>query len=408
MANVDKCINHLMGALRHSPVQRDPSSCITNRAAAMASPSTIPDACVFYLAAFYLSRKKSCTIPPILPIPLRPTRTTHPTRSIRMSENNTLHEIADAIRAHDSFLLLSHVRPDGDAIGSQIALGHALEAMGKTVHCVNEDGLPESLAFLPGSHLIHTPPAEILDVQVVIALDCANKPRLGDNALHAASGASLWINIDHHISNPAYADLNHIDPTSPATGQIIYHLITSQDFPFSSITRDAIYVAVSTDTGSFQYSNTTADTYEMAADLVRRGLDVGTINSNTYDNNPYRKIELLRSLLNTLQLSEDGRVADWQLPYSVKQQYHLKPSDSESQIDIIRGIEGVIVAVFFEELSDGTIRVSLRAKDDTANVCEIAQTFGGGGHPRAAGIRMDDTLPAARQKVLAEIHRVLP
>lgn len=323
-----------------------------------------------------------------------------------MSNNNSFQEIADAIHAHDSFVLLSHVRPDGDAIGSQIALGHALEAVGKTVHYVNEDGLPASLEFLPGSGKIQLPPSEKLDVQVVIALDCANKPRLGDKALEASSGASLLINIDHHISNPGYGDLNYIDATSPATGQIIYHLITSQGFPFPDETRDAIYVAVSTDTGSFQYSNTTATTYEMAADLVRRGLDVGTINAKTYDNNPYRKIELLRSLLNTLELKDDGRTAHWELPYSVKEKYHLKPDDSEDQIDLIRGIEGVIVAAFFEELSDGTIRVSLRSKDDSVNVCEIAQRFGGGGHARAAGIRMDDTLAAAREKVLAAVEEV--
>jgi len=324
-----------------------------------------------------------------------------------MSENSSYSEIAKAIRAHDSFILLSHVRPDGDAIGSQLALGHALEEMGKTVHYINEDGLPDNLSFMAESQRIQTPPAEPLDVQVCIALDCATKPRLGDNALNAASKAGLWINIDHHISNPAYGDLNHIDSTSPATGQIIYQLIKSEDMPLPDATRDAIYVAVSTDTGSFQYSNTTAATYEMAADLVRRGLDVGTINAQIYDSNPYRKIELLRSLLNTLELENDGKVAHWELPYSVKEKYNLKPEDSEDQIDLIRGIDGVIAAAFFEELEDGKIRVSLRAKDNTFNACETAQLFGGGGHARAAGIRMAGPISDARDKVLSAISKAI-
>ncbi|MCP5535047.1 MAG: bifunctional oligoribonuclease/PAP phosphatase NrnA [Akkermansiaceae bacterium] len=324
-----------------------------------------------------------------------------------MSENNSFQEIADAIRAHDSFIVLSHLRPDGDAIGSQIALGHALEEMGKTVHYINEDGLPDNLAFLPGSDKIQTPPAGPLDVQVAIALDCATKPRLGDKALNAASKASLWINIDHHVSNPKYGDLNHIDASSPATGQILYHLITEQDFPFSELTRDSIYVAVSTDTGSFQYSNTTADTYEMAADLVRRGIDVGTINALTYDNKPYRRIELLRSLLNTLELENEGKVAHWELLNAVKVEHQLKPEDSEDLIDLIRGIEGVIVAVFFEELPEGKIRVSLRAKDDTVNCSELARKFGGGGHTRAAGIRMPGPIADARSKVLAAISQAV-
>ena len=279
--------------------------------------------------------------------------------------------------------------------------------MGKTVHYINEDGTPDNLTFLPGSDKIQTPPAEPLDVQVAIALDCATKPRLGDNALNAASKATLWINIDHHVSNPGYGDLNHIDSISPATGQILYHLITEQGLPFSELSRDSIYVAVSTDTGSFQYSNTTAATYEMAADLVRRGLDVGTINSQTYDNNPYRKIELLRSLLNTLELVDDGKVAHWELLNSVKEEYKLKPEDSEDLIDLIRGIEGVIVAAFFEELPDGKIRVSLRAKDSTVNCSELAQQFRGGGHARAAGIRMTGPLDDAKDKVLSAISGIM-
>ncbi len=324
-----------------------------------------------------------------------------------MNSHSNFSEIADALRAHDSFILLSHVRPDADAIGSQIALGHALEAIGKTVHYINEDGLPENIAFLPGSQKIQTPPTDPVDAQVCVALDCATKPRLGENALHAASNASLWINIDHHMSNPAYGDLNLIDATSPSTGQIIYYLITSQDFPLPDETRDSIYVATSTDTGSFQYSNTTDKTYEMAADLVRRGLDVGTINALTYDNNPYRKIELLRELLNTLERSDDGKIAHWSLLNTIKDKLKLKPEDSEDLIDLIRGIQGVIVAAFFEELPDNKIRISLRAKDASVNVCEIAQQFGGGGHARAAGIRMRGPISEARAKVLAALTDAL-
>jgi phosphoesterase RecJ-like protein len=195
----------------------------------------------------------------------------------------TFERIGEVLRSHRSFVILSHVRPDGDAIGSQLALGFSLMAMGKSVRLVNEDGLPENLAFLAGSELVETPPAQPLDVEVAIALDTATRPRLGDAALHAASAAEIWINIDHHISNPQYGDLNLIDASSPATGEILYRMITSLGLPMPPESRDAIYVAVSTDTGSFQYPSTTAGTYEMAADLVRRGLDVGTINSKTYD-----------------------------------------------------------------------------------------------------------------------------
>ncbi len=319
--------------------------------------------------------------------------------------DSTFHQIGEVLRNHQSFVLISHVRPDGDAIGSQLALGFSLIAAGKTVYLINEDGLPDNLAFMAGSERIELPPAEPLDAQVAIALDTATKPRLGDAALHAASKAKIWLNIDHHKSNPAYGDLNLIDPTSPATGQILYQLIVALGLPLPAETRDAIYVAVSTDTGSFQYPSTTAKTYEMAADLIHRGLDVGTINSKTYDNYPYRRVELMRALLNTLELSPDGVVAHWELRDQVRVDLALMPEDSEGLIDIIRAIRGVQLAVFFEELVDGKIRISMRSKDRRLDVCQIAMEFGGGGHALAAGIRMTGPLEKAKRLVLEAVRR---
>ena len=319
-------------------------------------------------------------------------------------QNATAEEIGEVLRNHDSFVLLSHVRPDGDAIGSQIALGFSLMAMGKKVRLINEDGLPDNLAFMAGGEKIETPPAEPIDVEVAIALDNATKPRLGDGALHAASKAKLWLNIDHHKSNPGYGDLNLIVPTSPATGEILYDLIVALDLPMPPETRDAIYVAVSTDTGSFQYPSTTARTYEMGADLIRRGLDVGEINSLTYDNHPYRRLELMRALLNTLECSDDGVVAHWELRHQTKIDLELLPEDSEGLIDMIRAIRGVKLALFFEELPDGKIRVSMRSKDPKIDVCKIALQFGGGGHALAAGIRMPGPMEDARPKVLAAVE----
>jgi phosphoesterase RecJ-like protein len=317
--------------------------------------------------------------------------------------NATFADFGEVIRNHQTFALLSHVRPDGDAIGSVLALGFSLMAAGKTVRMINEDGLPENLAFLEGSSRIEMPPAEPIEVEVVIALDTATKPRLGDAALRSVSKAGLWLNIDHHISNPAYGDLNLIDATSPATGQIVYEMIVALGLPLPAESRDAIYVAVSTDTGSFQYPSTTAKTYEMAADLIRRGLDVGTINSSTYDNHPYRRVELMRALLNTLERSAGGLVAHWEMTDATRKELELLPEDSEGLIDIIRAIRGVKVAVFFEELPDSKIRVSMRSKDHSVNVCEIAMQFGGGGHALAAGIRMAGPMDEAKGKVLAAI-----
>jgi phosphoesterase RecJ-like protein len=319
--------------------------------------------------------------------------------------NATFQELGACFEEAQSIALLSHVRPDGDAIGSQIALGFALEAIGKQVRLINEDGLPDNLSFMPGADRIESPPSSPVEVDLVIALDTATRPRLGDRALACVEACERWVNIDHHKSNPGYGDLNYIDDGSPATGQILYDLITELGLPMPPESRDAIYVAVSTDTGSFQYSGTTVRTYEMAADLVRRGLDVGGINALTYDNHPMRRVELMRALLNTLEVEVGGKVAHWELTMETVRALGLKPEDSEGLIDIIRAIQGVTVALFFEELDGGKIRVSMRSKDPKIDACHVCQQFGGGGHALAAGIRMPGPIGEARQKVLAAVKR---
>jgi phosphoesterase RecJ-like protein len=321
-----------------------------------------------------------------------------------MSENSSFAQIGEAFASHQSFAVVSHVRPDGDAIGSILALGHVLEQMGKSVRYLNNDGCPESLAFLPGSEKVEvSAEAKDLDIEVAITLDTAAHARIGEDSLKAIKNARMLINIDHHVSNPGYGDLNYVDSNSPATGQIIYDLLIALDLPISEITRDSIYVAVSTDTGSFQYPGTTQRTYEMAADLVARGLNVGEINQLTYDNQPYRKVELMRSLLNTLDRSDDGKLVWWDLTVATKNKLSLIDDDTEGMIDFIRAVSGVVVAVFFEELDGGKIRVSMRSKDRRMNASEICGVFGGGGHALAAGIRMPGPIAEARARVLAEI-----
>ncbi len=322
-----------------------------------------------------------------------------------MPDNATFSEIGKAIEDHNSFAVVSHVRPDGDAIGSVLALGHALEQLGKSVRYLNNDGCPKSLEFLPGSEKVEiSGEVGVLDVEVAIILDTAAHVRIGEGSLEAIKNAKLLINIDHHISNPGYGDLSYVDPNSPATGQIIYELLISLGLPVSRISRDSIYVAVSTDTGSFQYPGTTQRTYEMAADLVGRGLNVGEINQLIYDNQPYRRVELMRALLNTLDRSDDGLLVWWDLPMATKNELELVDDDSEGLIDFIRSVQGVVVAVFFEDLDGGKVRVSMRSKDARVNASEICGVFGGGGHALAAGIRMPGPLEEAREKVLAVIR----
>ena len=250
------------------------------------------------------------------------------------------------------------------------------------------------------------PPAEPEDVDVVVALDTAIQNRLG-NTVAAIQSAKVWINIDHHPSNPGYGDLVYIDPTAPATGQILFELIKSQNLPIDRAIAENLYVAISTDTGSFQYPNTTARTFEIAAELVRAGVDVGRVSQLTYENYPRRRVELLRELLGTMHFDADDRVASFSLSLATAKKLGVLPEDNEGLIDHLRAIHGVIVAIFFEELSDGKVRVSMRSKNEKVNVCAICEKFGGGGHILAAGARVRGTLAEVEKKILEEVCDVV-
>jgi bifunctional oligoribonuclease and PAP phosphatase NrnA len=321
-------------------------------------------------------------------------------------KQSSFEEIGAVLRSQQTFAVLSHVRPDGDALGSQLGLGLSLSKLGKTVMVRNEDGLLEKYGFLPGGEYLQTPLNEPQDFDVAIALDTATQSRLG-TATSLVRSARTWINIDHHPSNPGYGDLVYIDSTAPATGQILFELIQSQGLPMDAAIAENLFVAISTDTGSFQYPNTTARTFEIGAELLRCGVDVGRVSQLLYESYPRRRAELLRELLGTMRFEGQGRVASFSLSLETAAKLGARPEDNEGLIDHLRAIQGVIIAVFFEELAEGKVRVSMRSKSDAADVCAICEKFGGGGHKLAAGARVRGTLGEVEEKVLKEICNVV-
>ena len=319
-----------------------------------------------------------------------------------MNERDTkFAEIGRVLREHNKFAVLSHVRPDGDALGSTLALALSLKGLGKEVRAWNEEGMLEKYNFLAQAELLTQPPSEPEDFDVVVALDTAVQNRLGSTT-SAVRHAKLWINIDHHPSNPRYGDLVYIDPTAPATGQILFEFLTNQNFPITPEIAENLYAAISTDTGSFQYPNTTVRTFEIAAELVRCGVEVGRISQLLYENFPRRRIELLRELLGTMQFGCDGKLAWFSLSQAAALALGVIPEDNEGLIDHLRATRGVIVAIFFEELIDGKVRVSMRSKNEAVDVCAICTQFGGGGHVLAAGARVRGTLPEVEKKIVEQ------
>ena len=319
-----------------------------------------------------------------------------------MKTNCSLAEIAGALKSHQTFVIMSHVRPDGDALGCEIAMALCLKEMGKTVTVWNQDGMLEKYSFLPCSELVIKPPATPEDFDVAISLDTAAEERVG-TCLKALGNIKLRINIDHHVSNNHYGDLAYIDTASPATGQILHELIKDQNLPFNVDIAENLFVAISTDTGSFQYPNTTARTFEIGAELVKAGVNVGKLSQQIYESYPRRRIDLLRALLNVLKISCNDRVASFTLSLETAKALGAQPEDNEGLIDTIRAIEGIVVAAFIEELPGNHVRISLRSKDPRADVCKVCAQFGGGGHTLAAGARIQGSLEEVEKKVLAAI-----
>jgi len=324
-----------------------------------------------------------------------------------MGQPITASHLSEIVSNHENFVLLSHARPDGDAIGSVVALKAVLESLGKTVVGLNEDAVPDNLRFMRGAEGLQCPSGPI-EAEVVIALDTANRERLGAKCLDSLGEGKIWVNIDHHISNENYGDYWLIDDKSAATGEILYEIVKELNWPLPDIARDALYVALSTDTGSFQYSNTSGRTHKMAADLVERGLDVAALTSRLYHDYPFRRVELLRSLLETMKLTEDGRIAWWTLSCDTKARIGMQAGDGEGLIDVLRAIQGVLVCGFIEEMDDGKIRLSLRSKNSSVNVCDICAQFGGGGHALAAGAKTLGPLSEAVSRFLEVAEKSLP
>jgi len=318
-----------------------------------------------------------------------------------MQTNCSLSDIASVLKSRQRFVVMSHMRPDGDAYGCTLAMALCLRQLGKDVTAWNEDGMLDKFRYLPSSEIVGKPPETPEHFEVAIVLDNAVRNRAG-TAIQAAT-ADTWINIDHHITNEGYGDLSFVDSTAPAAGQILYELFSGNDLPMTYEMADNLFAAISTDTGSFQYHSTTARTYEIAAALIRSGVKVGELSQKMYESYPRRRLELLRSLLNVLRFSSNERVASFSLTTETAQRLGVLPEDNEGLIDYIRAIEGVTVAAFFEEMPEGKIRISLRSKSPKINVSKICGQFGGGGHTLAAGARISGSLAEVEEKVLHAI-----
>lgn len=304
-------------------------------------------------------------------------------------------------------LILTHIRPDGDAIGSALALGAILREAGHEPEVILDEAVPGRYLFLVGAGAVRRA-GEVTGAEdaVVFALDVTGPDRLGKAAALFDAGAGR-INIDHHVSNSLFGDVNWVEPETAAVGEMIRRLAKEMGWSVPPAARDALYVAVMTDTGRFAFSNTSPESFELAAELVRAGARLEVLAENVYGRRTSAQWELERRARASLLLEHGGRVAAIGLTTRDFEETGTTPADTDDFASLPRSLAGVEVGLFFYEIDGGArTKVSIRtSRDVDANL--LASAFGGGGHRRASGCTVEGPLEEARERVLAETRRLL-
>lgn len=321
--------------------------------------------------------------------------------------NDGMSEVIDAIRSGDNFLLAAHVNPEGDSIGSQLAMYHLLKALGKNAVIVNHDKVPENLSFLPGAQDVKTELPEGFKPSIALVLDCPVMIRVGTVMEHIKD-IGMVINIDHHISNEYYGDVNWVDARASSAGEMIYRLAMEMKVPVDGDMATNVYAAIVTDTGIFSYDNTTDYTHIIAAELMRLGVSPKRMFREIYERRSAAQVRLLGKALATLKVEEDGRLAYITLTRDMVRDEGVKGVSTDEFINYPRSVKGAKVAVFFKESVEniGSVNVSFRSTGDI-NVDELASRFGGGGHQKASGCLIKAELGPAKEMVLTQLRKIL-
>lgn len=316
-----------------------------------------------------------------------------------------LDKIADTIIASDTIAILPHVAADGDAIGSSFALALVLSCMGKKADVLLEEEVPLIYDFLPGINLSKVYVKSDTHYDLALALDCGDIGRLGSRK-EVFDIAGHTVNIDHHTTNTRFAMQNYVNIASSSTGEIIYILLGKMDRKPDPDTAINLYVAISTDTGGFRYSNTTAETHLIASELVSQGVDVAEISRIVFDTTSYEKVKLTGAAIQSLELIEEGRVAVMALTNETIRNTGVREDDSDGIINIARNIRGVEVAAMLRQLDSGEIRVNLRS-NTYVDVSAVAGRYSGGGHKRASGFTTTGDLEQVKIGLLNDLRKVL-
>jgi phosphoesterase RecJ-like protein len=316
-----------------------------------------------------------------------------------------LKKIADEIKNKESFLISTHLNPDGDAIGSELALGICLANLGKEATIFNQNNTPRIYRFLPHSEKIVHQIDNSRDYDLVFIVDCSDLERGGEDFEKIISKNKI-INIDHHLTNKLFGELNLVDINASATGELIYRVLREIPAKITLPIALNIYTAILTDTGSFHYPNTTAKSLEIAGEMIKIGVDPWRVAEAVYENNSLAQLRLMGLALNTIEVSDGGMIGSMVVYKDMFRQTGTTSEDTEDFVNYLRSLSKIKVAVFLKEISEECFKLSLRSKGEL-DVAEIAGQFGGGGHQNAAGFTIRGDLTEIKEKVFRVIRKKL-
>ncbi len=314
----------------------------------------------------------------------------------------TLDEILEQIKKAESIVILTHETPDGDAIGSSLAMSLAIKDLGKNVDVIIPE-YPRTFAFLPDADNIKKE-SNIKNYDLAISLDCATFKRLAENDYF--ENAKTKIVIDHHGSNTMYGDLNFVNPVSPACCEILAEIFQYYNIEITKNIGTCILTGIITDTGGFKYSGVTAETFEFAAELLQKGINISDIYRKVLDTKTKANFELRKRAIERTEFLEDGKVAFTYINTKDMEEVKAEPGDHEGLVELGRDVEGVEVSIFIRQEEENKYKVSMRS-NEYVNVSDVCIPFGGGGHPKAAGAKIEGTVEEVKNQLLAEVKKVL-
>ena len=314
-------------------------------------------------------------------------------------------QVGGLIDAHDEILIFGHKDADGDTLGCSLAFAEALRTIGKKVWVIIPPPVPVMYEWLPGyDHIVDRPPAGA-DPQLVLFFDAGNMERSGTSVRHIATHATI-VNIDHHMTNAMFGDINVIDPDAAAVGEMVVDMLDAYGYEITPSIATDLYVAIMTDTGGFRHENTTAHALEYAARLARLGANPGQIASMVYKSRPLTTLKLNALSLAEMQVEADGRLVWSKVTRQMLNEAGAVMAEAEGIIDNLNSIGGLDLAILFKEVSDRMTKISVRSRG-AVDAAALTAEFGGGGHLRAAGAEIAEPMEVAIQHVIAAAHSAL-